>query len=346
VILHSLRTVPFTCAILAFLAVSIAGRSVSGGPEQDIAPLLGFDEGDVSRALRGAAVVHGLDAQDDREVAIAGMIAVRVTPETFIRRLEDIEDFKRADAVRQIKKVSTPPVLGDFADLQLEPSEVSALRHCRLGNCDLQLPASAIGSLEHVPWTTATAADQALGIVKRMLHTHASTYMLAPGTARMVYQHRRRDVDVAREFRDLVNDDRWLLPRLPTLRERLLRGHMQVAPSLPEFLYWSREAIGRKVVLSLTHVAVEAPSGLPGSVAIASKQLYASHYFYSSLGLTVLIPDASVPGTTVVIYVNRSRVDAFSGVFGGMLRRIVRGRAESALAHYLLRLRMRLERAS
>ena len=159
----------------------------------------------------------------------------------------------------------------------------------------------------------------------------------------MVYVDSPREVDVEREFRELVEADRFVLPRLHALRERLLRRQMQDTQPSPDFLYWSREKIAREVVLSLTHVAFDAPAELAGTYAIASKQLYASHYFYSSLGLTLLLPDSASHGSTLLIYVNRSRVDAFSGLFGGMLRRIVRGRASAALAHHLQVLRKRLE---
>ena len=66
-------------------------------------------------------------------------------------------------------------------------------------------------------------------------------------------------------FRELVEADRFVLPRLHALRERLLRRQMQNTQPYPDFLYWSREKIARKVVLSLTHVAFDAPAELAGA---------------------------------------------------------------------------------
>jgi hypothetical protein len=263
-------------AVCALVVVTVPLPPVYAGQIEEVPRLLGFEERDVARARRGVPVAHPLEAQDDREIAIAGMIGVPVTPEGYIERLARIEEFKRAKAVRQIAKIGTRPALADFADLELERSQVSALRLCRLGDCDLQLPASTIEGLGQLDWRSA--------------------YVSATEEAGMVYKHRRRDVDVEREFRELVEADRFLLPRLHALRERLLSGGMQHTPPSPDFLYWSREKIARAVVLSLTHVAFDAPAGLPGVYAIGSKQLYASHYFYSSLGLTLLLPDSSAPG--------------------------------------------------
>jgi hypothetical protein len=77
--------------------------------------------------------------------------------------------------------------------------------------------------------------------------------------------------------------------------------------------------------------------------AIASKQIYAMHYFDASLGLTLLVPDPSAPlAATYVVYLNRSRIDVFDGLLGGVARRIVAGRARSLVAEQLGRLQRTL----
>ena len=83
------------------------------------------------------------------------------------------------------------------------------------------------------------------------------------------------------------------------------------------------------------------PSNADSAIAyaVASKQIYAMHYYDASLGLTLLVPDATAAEpATYVVYVNRSRIDLFEGVFGGMIRRIVAGRARGLVSEQLLRL--------
>jgi hypothetical protein len=73
--------------------------------------------------------------------------------------------------------------------------------------------------------------------------------------------------------------------------------------------------------------------------AIGSKQIYAMHYYDASLGLTLLIPDRAAPSAaTYVVYLNRSRIDLFDGLFGGVVRRVVAGRARGLVADQLQRL--------
>ena len=57
------------------------------------------------------------------------------------------------------------------------------------------------------------------------------------------------------------------------------------------------------------------------------------------LGLTVLVPDRrSVQPVTYIVYLNRSRIDVFDGLFGGVARHIVTGKARSTVADRLGRL--------
>ena len=79
--------------------------------------------------------------------------------------------------------------------------------------------------------------------------------------------------------------------------------------------------------------------------AVASKHIYGTHYFDASLGLTLLLRDRSgSSAATYVAYVNRSRVDAFGGVFGGVTRKFVTSRARSTVSDNLARLQLMLER--
>jgi hypothetical protein len=61
-------------------------------------------------------------------------------------------------------------------------------------------------------------------------------------------------------------------------------------------------------------------------VLIASKGIYASHYFEASLGFTGFIQSrSSEPSHSYLIYVNRSRADALRGLFAGLKRSMIGG---------------------
>jgi hypothetical protein len=78
---------------------------------------------------------------------------------------------------------------------------------------------------------------------------------------------------------------------------------------------------------------------------IATKQLYASHYSEASLGVTILLDKGTVEAPrTLVIYVNRSRLDIFGGLLGPIKRPLVRSRAREGAERTMRQLRDRLER--
>ena len=113
---------------------------------------------------------------------------------------------------------------------------------------------------------------------------------------------------------------------------------------ITDFVYWSRELVRGRPVVSMTHVATAAAiDDSPVAYAIGSKQIYAMHYYDASLGLTLLVPDPTSPSpATYVVYLNRSRIDLFDGLFGGVARKIVAGKARTLVAEQLQRLQRTL----
>jgi hypothetical protein len=145
-----------------------------------------------------------------------------------------------------------------------------------------------------------------------------------------------------REFRGVLDARPGLGEFVPEFREYLAQYPSQPLPGVGEFFYWSTESFGLKPVASITHVYVYVQ---PGRAAIASKQIYASHYFDASLGLTAALDDpgdASNPGMYLV-YMNRSRIDLLSGFFGGLRRVILRGRLRDGMRKNLADVVRKLE---
>jgi len=62
---------------------------------------------------------------------------------------------------------------------------------------------------------------------------------------------------------------------------------------------------------------------------VASKMLYASHYFWTGLELRVLMPDPSRGPGFWFVTINRNRSDGLSGFTGMIVRRRVRREVQS-----------------
>jgi hypothetical protein len=124
-----------------------------------------------------------------------------------------------------------------------------------------------------------------------------------------------------------------------------LRAYPHVpAGDAESFLYWSHETLGAgKPIVSITHVAIfRNPPPEPTSAVVAARQVFATHYLTGSLSLT-LTADGADGVPAYLVYLRRSRTDAFDGVFGRFVRHVVEGRIRSDAPALLDTLRSKLE---
>jgi hypothetical protein len=299
---------------------------------------------DIVRLDAGQVVSRTLDTNHSREVATLGIVRIATTPEKYVERLADIATFKRTEDVLQIGTFSDPPQIADVAALTLDEGDARRLQVCRVDDCDVQISAEAIQQFARtVDWGTADAPQRATSVMRQLLVDYVTRYREVGTAALMEYADASPRLNLGREFASLVDSDRVALAELGDLREHLLKYPTDRGRAI-DVIYWSKERVYKRPVISATHLAIMGHADdSPVRFAIASKQIYAMHYFDASLGLTLLVPDrqASSPATYVV-YLNRSRIDLFDGVFGGFGRRIVSGKARSLVGAQLSRLQRML----
>ena len=295
----------------------------------------------IARLDRGEVVSRTLDVSNRREVATLGIVRIDTSPSRYAQRLADITAFKRTGDVLQVGIFSSVPQLADVAALRLDEAELKRLRACRVGNCDVRLPADVIERVQRdVHWDAPDASRQASALIRQELVDYVARYRRHGSAAAMEYADRGPRLNVAGEFAALLEGDTFTLRYAPRLRRHLLDYPAAPGDGMRDFVYWSTELIRGRPVISITHVATAAAvDDSPVAYAIGSKQIYAMHYYDASLGLTLLVPDRrSGAAATFVVYLNRSRIDLFDGLFGGVARRIVAGRARGLVAEQLQRL--------
>jgi hypothetical protein len=174
-------------------------------------------------------------------------------------------------------------------------------------------------------------------VFREDLLNYIDLYLRYGNSALMEYRDRAKPVSVVREFRALLH----AVPRLDesgqTFYDFLAEYPNKPMHEVEEFLYWSKERFGLKPVISVTHVAIYRQ---PGEVLIASKQIYATHYFDASLGLTAALDHPTDPlrRGMYLVYLNRSRIDALGGLFSGLRRAILRNRLRDGVKKTLAEL--------
>jgi len=299
-----------------------------------------FSGADLRRIATGEVVAKPLDAADD-EVAIGAAVRIRVPAAFYIERFRAIDTFKRDEAVLQVSRFGDQPSPSDMASLQLARRELDDLRACRADGCRIKLDASGLSRFASMREAQATDQQVSAAFTDH-LATYSARYIAAGNEQLIEYRDREQPSSLLVRLSDIMRCSEYLADGLPSLAAAIGAFNGPLPAGVEDFLYWSHDMVGTRPVVSITHSLITAPQD--GVTAVATKQIYASHFFTASLGLTVLIetPDATVP-ETLVIYINRSRVDLFEGLLAGAKRSIVRSRARSATARILRDVKSRLE---
>ena len=306
----------------------------------DVSTLLkqvGLQAGDVQKIERGDVVGRTTDA-DSSAVALVVAGRVAVPPTYYLERLRVIESFKKSPEILQIGRVGVPPAPSQFVNLTLDNADVDDLRGCRVQDCGLKLSAEAITRLARRDAQALTAS----AAMREFLADYAGKYLQAGNASLIEYNDGSRPKRLADELRVITPHFGYLQRGWPTLHDAIAGFAGTLPDGIEHFLYWSKEKIGPRAVVSMTHVLISPLRD--GTAAAASKQIYASHYSNASVGLTLLIDQGTEAAPrTLVIYVNRSRLDIFDGLFAGIKRPLVRSRARDGAERTMRRLRDRLE---
>ena len=336
----------FLCTVGVVLLLAHANTSSARDPVRGfLTSSFKLTSSELDRIDAGQVVSRTLTSSDPRDVATLGAVRIRATPEFYVERLTDIEAFKRSDAVLQIGTFGNPPGADDLADLKLDDWDVRKLRECRVGDCGVRLSAGGIERFQkEVDWHRADAQSQANRLMRQVLSEYVTNYRNVGVAGAMKYADQAEPLESGPEFASLIDQDVDAWRHFTGLRQHLLQFPSLSTPETIDILYWSKERASRRTVVTVTHLAISRPAGGPSDYAIASKQIYGTHYFDASLGLTVLLRDRSAsPPAMYVLYLNRSRVDVFNGMFAGVARRIVSARTRSLVAEELGRVQRSTE---
>ena len=331
---------------LALVVCVAAAAAVTGaapaGSDDLVRVLIGhsaFGERHWQRFEGGGAVAALSTSADPAQVSLVGAVRVDVPPDTFVDRFRQIERIERGKTVRQIGRFSQVPCIEDLAALTLDPRDLDSLRDCRPGDCGLQLPGEAIERLRAVSDAPGSgdATARVVNEYRRFLIELISDYRRQGLASLDGYHDKGEPLSVGDAFTRLLARPGTPMQHLPEL-SRTLRAYPRPATGgTDEFFYWSSLDFGLKPTLRINHVMIhpvrDREDGL--RYAIASKQIYASHYFDAALELRMVVADPARAGQTILVYSSEARSRSLTGVIGGFLRGQVKSRARAALEHYL-----------
>jgi hypothetical protein len=313
---------------------------------------MGFSASDIRGVIEGRAVARQLKLAGPEEVSIFGAVRIAVAPGAFINQLRDIAAFEHRLGVLQVGKFHDPPRREDLDELTLDREDLVAIQDCRPADCEVQLPAAMIRRFaSDVRWRDADAAAQANRLFRQMLFDRLLQYRAGGLKALDPYEDGPAPMPAAQEFERLqVTKD--LLPALPALAN-YVTGFPAPAPAgVEDFYYWNKGEFGMKPTTRVNHVSVSPvadagarPDGI--RYAVATTQIYSTHYFSATFELRTVVDDAEKPGQGLYLfYASRSRINGLTGFIGTLIRPIVKSRARSGMERYLSNTKSEVEAAA
>ncbi len=304
-----------------------------------------FAEADFNALARGQSVVKLLPVQDKREVAVCGLVNMQTQPDEFLQSFRETLTSKNNAAVIDTGTFSATPNIDDLQNLNFENRDIEDLKDCVVGDCKLKLSAAMIDRLHReVDFNAPGFRLQAVRLLKEILLDYVRDYQARGDVALIEYNDKPDTVRLSAEQRDLMtaaSSINGVLSELPLGT----KGSPNPAQSNVEsMIVWQKIKFGLKPVFAINHIMIYRLDQKTGpQIVILTKQIYASHYFNSSLATTVFGNLTGASGDSYLFYQNRSRADGFDGLFGKVKHEIVEGKAIEGLKGILARSKSSLD---
>jgi hypothetical protein len=337
-------------AAAASILVAPARGSVQEGPPtlQQVLHDIGLAARDVPSVETGRPVSMLLSTDVAHEIAVFGSVRIDVSAATFVERFRNITSFESGKSVQQIGTFGQPATLDDVKALRIPPDDVRALRHCEIGDCAVKLPADTIARLRREAPGASGASVHTHAIFKNMLVATVVAYRADGNRALPELRDHEQPLRSGEVFEQMLEESSAHLASQPELGEYLRAYPSARLPNADDFFYWSLVDFGIKPTLRVNHVTIYQPPADRGvRYVIASKQIYASHYFDAALELKFLVDDPRRRGLDRVylLVVNRARIGGLTGFFRALIRPSARRKTRDALDRYLRSTKARLEEA-
>ena len=295
---------------------------------------VGLSDVQIASVEAGQVVTKQLPAVDKGEIAAFGAVRVGGDRAAFLRQVgSGVGKTRKSAAVLEIGRFSLPPRVEDLAGLTLDEDTFAAVRECKPGDCGIKLSSSAMEKIQgEVDWKAADVRSRAAQVLKEMLVEYTAAYMRG-GTAEMAtYADKESPVETSAEFGKILTASPYLVEYAPELHHYADEYPKASLSGAEDFFYWCKDKYAPKPTISLFHVVIWNEPQRDFAV-IASKRIYASHYFRAGIDLLAVVEAPGGGFDLMDLY--RARIDPPKGMLAGTIMGKVRGGIEQAVGENL-----------
>ena len=226
--------------VLAFAIVGVpqvAPVAIDPAVHDVLARDLRFSPAEFAELARGKIVKRALESTAPGEVAAVGAARIGAPLDAFLSAFRDIVTFKRNRDVLQIGRFSDPPTAADLAPLSIGDDDLDG-RDCRVGDCDVRLPAQELARFRsEIDWKAKEAKAKAAALYKAMLLAHVQAYWSGGPGRFTVYEDNSKPIYPRVEFGEILKSSPYIGRLVPGLPGHLADfPHSRVAGA-EDFLY-------------------------------------------------------------------------------------------------------------
>jgi hypothetical protein len=311
---------------------------------------LGLTSQQIAAIDAGRPVAKVLPWGGPSEVYVFGAVHVEGSPDTYLEAARDVGRLSGTPGYQGIGEIREDATVADLSALAFDPDDVKALKNCREGSCDVQLPTTAIQAFhDGVNWSRPDAADQANALARPRVLQLIQAYQRGGNEALGEYRDKDHPARIADQFETMIGRASALPDVLPELRRYLLEYPNAELAGANSFFYWEKVAFGLKPTIRVNHGVIyrgRAQGRDFGVVAI--KQLYATHYFHTALDMSVCVDDGATvaPHGFYLLTLKGSEQEGLTGVKGSILRKVVVDKTRSSLESALASIKRSVEQSA
>jgi hypothetical protein len=286
----------------------------------DVSALLlkgaGFTAADLDTLLSGRVISRTEANPEELEAFAAAAVRIATTKERALDYFNLLVSYVDGQVTLGYGAMSRPPVDMDVNKLSLDPADITDMQACAPGKCEVRIGAASVSQVSRAAdWSSLDANMNANNFARQQFVRFADDYIKRGDAALVSYDDTGTTVNLAQQWRAIFGKSQTLTMLAPDLAGYLTSLPAARPSAATEVIYWDKQHYtSLKPVVGITHEVTWRDPAKPDRIVIVQRQIAATHYFYGSLAVTLILQETGQAGpATYVVYTNRLRGDLLKG---------------------------------
>lgn len=328
---------------------TLRSQTLHHEPPVDILATLGLTPDEIAEVGAGHPVAKVLSWGTPSEVYVFGAVHVDAAPDIYLKTVRDVAHLSTRPGYLGAGELPDDATVADLTAVVLDRDDVKALKNCKEGSCDVQLPAATIEAFrDRVDWSRPDVDTQVDALARPMMLQLLRSYRQGGNETLGEYRDKKNPARIADQFETMLQRASALPDVVPELRRYLLDYPNAPLPGADSYFYWEKVDFGLKPTVRLNHAVIyRGRTQGHDFAAVAIKQLYATHYFHTALDVSVCVKDGVGDSASFyLLTLKGSQQEGLTGVKGSLLRNVVVDRTRTSLRTALASIKRAVEHST